>query len=75
MEENEALQILCNEKEKVGTIDGVKIAIAPGDIRHNLRVNDFVLDLEYIQDLCSVDNRGNYEIFQGHSLAEVKLNV
>jgi len=73
LKENEALKILCEGREVFGTIDDVKIAVSPGDIKRNLRSNDYNISLGCQQDFCAVRKNGDYEIFHGHSLEEIEL--
>ena len=69
----EAMKILIDQETTQGKIGEITISVVPGDIRHNIRSNDYVLDVEQIQDLTSMNSHGDYELFQGHSLSEVEL--
>lgn len=72
MENSEALKILCEGESVYGEIYDTKVYISPSDIKENLRCNGHELDLEFIQDLTSVDEEsGDFQMFQGHSLEEV----
>jgi hypothetical protein len=73
MTKQQALQILIDQETKVGKIDDTIIEINPADIRHNIRYNGFELNMDYIQDMTSIHKLGGYELYQGHSLKEVKF--
>lgn len=73
MDNAEALEIFVTGHEKIGFISGDKILVTPMDITVNLECNGFELDLEFIQDLTSIIEDGECEMYQGHCLAEVEF--
>jgi len=73
MIKSEALAILVTNGEKIGSIDDVRILVTRRDIEWNLEQNDFEINLTYTQDLICIQDSGEYEVFQGHSLSEVAL--
>lgn len=72
MTNDEALKILCEGEDVYGEIYGTKVLVSPIDIRENLRYNEYELDLEFTQDLTSLDEEsGDFQMLQGHCLEEV----
>lgn len=70
MTEKEAMEILVNGKEVYGGIENMPIIISPDDILFNIRMNDFELNLDFIQDFAGIDEDENICFFQGHCLRE-----
>ncbi len=74
MNKRQAMKILVMNQTRIGEIGEDKIVIEKADIAYNIKSNDFELDLDYAQDLTCIDEDGNFNMYQGHCLAEVDLD-
>lgn len=75
MNNQEAMQVLCEGTNKFGKINETTVEITPTDIRTNLECNEYILDLGFIQDLMKINTKTGYVgLYQGHSLGEVDFD-
>ena len=73
MNTQDAMKILVMNTEAIGEVDDIKVLVTAEDIRQNLINNDFELDLEWVQDLTSMESNGDCGMYQGHTLEEINL--
>jgi hypothetical protein len=77
MTKEDAMKIMCDyvsEGDEYHAIDGfiedTKVMVSVVEVAVNLTCNNYVLNLDYVQDFINPDN-GN--LVQGHTLREVKI--
>jgi len=73
MDRKDAINILANGKMLKGKINDMKIIVFPSNVSENFNLNNFELNMEFIQDFVGIDDDGNYFMIQGHSLSDIEV--